>query len=69
MRTTIIIDDALLAKAAKLTGPLDLSAIVHEGLMTLIERESAKRLARLGGTQGDLNAAQSSTRSGVASDY
>jgi Arc/MetJ family transcription regulator len=57
MRTTINIDDDLLAKVAKLTGPLDRSAMVREGLIALIERESAKRLARLGGTQADLNAA------------
>lgn len=57
MRTTINIDDALLAKAAKLAGPLDRSAIVHEGLRALIERESARRLARLGGTQRALKAA------------
>ncbi len=41
MRTTINIDDDLLAKAAKLTGPLDRSAMLHEGLRALIERESA----------------------------
>jgi Arc/MetJ family transcription regulator len=57
VRTTINIDDALLAKAAKLAGPLDRSAIVHEGLRALIERESARRLARLGGTQTALKAA------------
>lgn len=57
MRTTINIDDELLAKAAKLTGPLDRSALIHEGLKALIERESAKRLARLGGSQPDLKAA------------
>ena len=51
MRTTINIDDDLLAKAAKLTGSLDRSAMVREGLKALIERESARRLARLGGTQ------------------
>ncbi len=51
MRTTINIDDDLLAKAAKLTGSLDRTAMVREGLKALIERESAKRLARLGGTQ------------------
>ena len=51
MRTTINIDDELLAKAAKLTAPLDRSTMIHEGLRALIERESAKRLARLGGTQ------------------
>jgi Arc/MetJ family transcription regulator len=56
MRTTINIDDALLAKAAKLASPLDRSAVVHEGLKALIERESARRLARLGGTQSGLKA-------------
>ena len=57
MRVTIDIDDDLLAKVAKLTGPLDRSAMVREGLKALIERESAKRLARLGGTQPGLKAA------------
>jgi Arc/MetJ family transcription regulator len=57
MRTTINIDDELLAKAAKLAGPLDRSAVIHEGLRALIQRESARRLARLGGTQRTLKAA------------
>ena len=57
MRTTINIDEELLAKAAKLAGPLDRSAVIHEGLKALIERESAKRLARLGGTQPKLKPA------------
>jgi len=57
MRTTINIDEELLAKASKLAGPLDRSAVIHEGLKALIERESAKRLARLGGTQPDLKPA------------
>jgi len=56
MRTTINIDDELLAKAARLTGSIDRTAIVREGLKALIERESARRLARLGGTQPDLKA-------------
>jgi Arc/MetJ family transcription regulator len=56
MRTTINIDDELLARASKLAGPLDRSAVVHEGLKALIERESARRLARLGGTQPALKA-------------
>lgn len=51
MRTTITIDEELLAKAAKLAGPLDRSTLVREGLKAFIERESAKRLALLGGTQ------------------
>lgn len=57
MRTTINIDDELLAKASKLTGPMDRTAMVSEGLKALIERESARRLARLGGTQPKLKAA------------
>ena len=57
MRTTINIDEDLLAKAAKLAGPLDRSAVVHEGLKALIQRESARRLARLGGTQPALKVA------------
>jgi Arc/MetJ family transcription regulator len=57
MRTTIVIDDELLAKAPRLAGPMDRSAMVREGLKALIERESARRLARLGGTQGKLKAA------------
>lgn len=57
MRTTIDIDDELLAKALKLAGALDRSAVVHEGLRALIQRESARRLARLGGTQPALKAA------------
>lgn len=57
MRTTINIDDELLAKAAKLAGPLDRSAVVREGLRALIQRESARRLAHLGGSQPALKAA------------
>jgi Arc/MetJ family transcription regulator len=58
MRTTINIDDDLLAKALKLAGPMDRSALVREGLKALIERESARRLASLGGTQPALAAAR-----------
>lgn len=57
MRTTITIDEELLAKAAKLAGPLDRSTLVREGLKAFIERESAKRLAMLGGTQPALKPA------------
>ncbi len=57
MRTTVNIDDELLAKATRLAGPMDRTAILSEGLKALIERESAKRLARLGGTQPALKAA------------
>ena len=57
MRTTVNLDEDLLAKAANLTGPLDRSALLHEGLKALIERESAKRLAKLGGSQPKLKVA------------
>ena len=58
MRTTVNIDDELLAKASKLAGPMDRTAILSEGLRALIERESAKRLARLGGTQPSIKVAR-----------
>lgn len=57
MRTTVNLDEGLLTKAIKLTGPLDRSALLHEGLKALIERESAKRLAKLGGSQPKLKVA------------
>ena len=55
--TTINIDDELLTKALKLVGPMDRTALLSESLKALIERESAKRLARLGGAQPELKAA------------
>jgi Arc/MetJ family transcription regulator len=51
MRTTLALDDELLAKAQAFTGLEEKSAIVREALKALIERESARRLARLGGTE------------------
>jgi len=54
MRTTIDLDDALLEKARHLTGMKEKAALVREGLKALIERESAHRLARLGGTEPEL---------------
>ena len=51
MRTTITLDDDLLAKATQLTGALDRAALLREALTALIERESARRLAKLGGSQ------------------
>ncbi len=49
MRTTINIDDAVLGKASELTGIKEKTALVRMGLEALIARESARRLARLGG--------------------
>ncbi|HCY55242.1 MAG TPA: DUF2191 domain-containing protein [Oceanicaulis sp.] len=54
MRATVNLDDQLLEKAAKLTGIEERAALVREAFKALIERESAPRLARLGGTQPDL---------------
>jgi Arc/MetJ family transcription regulator len=51
MRTTLALDDELLAKAQAFTGLEEKSAIVREALKALIERESARRLARLGGSE------------------
>ncbi|MFA7382306.1 MAG: type II toxin-antitoxin system VapB family antitoxin [Desulfurivibrionaceae bacterium] len=54
MRTTLNIEDALLEKAAKLTGVKEKTSLVKLGLQALIARESAKRLAGLGGTEKNL---------------
>ena len=51
MRTTIVIDDDQLAKARTLTGLNEHSELVHEAFKALIERESARRLAMLGGSE------------------
>jgi Arc/MetJ family transcription regulator len=50
MRTTLNIDDALLGRATELTGLGEKTAVVRAGLEALIARESARRLAGLGGT-------------------
>ncbi|AGP62692.1 hypothetical protein OEM_11570 [Mycobacterium intracellulare subsp. yongonense 05-1390] len=57
MRTTVTIDDDLLAKAAELTGVRENVALLREGLQTLIRVESARRLAALGGTDAGAVAA------------
>ena len=54
MRTTLAIDDDLLAKAQEYTGLQEKSALVREALKALVEREAARRLARLGGTEPQL---------------
>jgi Arc/MetJ family transcription regulator len=51
MRTTLAIDDELLAKAQEYTGVKEKSALINQALRALVERETARRLARLGGTQ------------------
>ena len=50
MRTTVTLDDEVVAKAAELAGTSETSALVRRGLETLIRVESARRLAALGGT-------------------
>jgi Arc/MetJ family transcription regulator len=54
MRTTINIDDHLLKKASRLTGIKEKTSLVRLGLESLIALESSKRLARLGGTEKNL---------------
>ena len=54
MRTTLNIEDTLLEKAAKLTGVTEKTSLVKLGLQALIAKESAKRLAGLGGTEKNL---------------
>jgi len=54
MRTTLIIDEKLVERARELTGIQEKTSLVREGLAALIARESAKRLASLGGTQPKL---------------
>jgi Arc/MetJ family transcription regulator len=51
MRTTINLDEALLDEAQRITGLTERAALIREGLKALIERESARRLARLGGSE------------------
>lgn len=51
MRTTLNLDDQLLDEAQLVTGMKERTALIHAGLKALIERESARRLARLGGTE------------------
>lgn len=54
MRTTVNLDDELVGEARRLTGTKELTALLHAGLEALIERESARRLARLGGAEPQL---------------
>ena len=56
MRTTLNIEDDLLEKAVKLTGVREKTSLAKLGLEALIERESGKRLAKLGGTEKKLEA-------------
>jgi Arc/MetJ family transcription regulator len=57
MRTTVTLDDALVERAMELTGISEKSALLRDGLKTLVRVESARRLAALGGTDPDATAA------------
>ncbi len=56
MRTTVVLGDELVAKAQAFTGLTKKSSLIREALTALIERESARRLARLGGSEPSLEA-------------
>ncbi|MEO7128661.1 MAG: type II toxin-antitoxin system VapB family antitoxin [Rhodoferax sp.] len=64
MRTTINLDDDLLAQAQLMSGLTERTQLLREALLALVQRESARRLARLGGTQAQLQPI--SRRQGVA---
>jgi len=53
MRTTLALDDDLVIEAQRLTGTTEKTALVRQALRALIERESARRLAQLGGSEPD----------------
>lgn len=55
MRTTIALDDDLVRTAQEFTGVAEKTALIREALKALIERESARRLASLGGTMPGIN--------------
>jgi Arc/MetJ family transcription regulator len=57
MRTTITLDDELLAAAQEMTGVTERSILIHDGLRLLIQREAARRLALLGGSDPTATAA------------
>jgi len=54
MRTTITLDDELIRTAQEYTGVAEKTTLIREALKSLIERESSRRLAALGGTMPEL---------------
>ncbi|MES1943068.1 hypothetical protein PC39_03057 [Salinisphaera sp. PC39] len=56
MRTTVNIDEKLLEEAQRMTGMTERTALINEGIRALIARESARRLARLGGSDAGAKA-------------
>lgn len=57
MRATLVLDDELVARAQALTGIAEMSSLVSEALKALIARESARRLASLGGSEPEIGLA------------
>lgn len=64
MRTTLNLDDELIERARRLTGLRRKTDVIHAGLEALIARESARRLAALGGSEPDLRPARRRRPSG-----
>jgi len=56
MRTTVNLDEELLKEAQRMTGMSERNALINEGMRALIARESARRLARLGGSDPEAKA-------------
>ena len=54
MRTTLTLDDELLAQAQQISGLLERTQLIREALLALIQRESARRLAKLGGSEAQI---------------
>jgi Arc/MetJ family transcription regulator len=54
MRTTLTLDDELLGQAQQISGLTERTQLIREALLALVQRESARRLARLGGTESQL---------------
>jgi Arc/MetJ family transcription regulator len=54
MRTTVTLDDDLVARAQEYTGVTEKSSLIREALKALVQREAARRLAALGGSQPNL---------------
>jgi len=68
MRTTLNIDDDLLKKASRLSGIVEKTSLVKRGLEELIARESARRLASLGGTEKKLKSIRRRRTPGMQRD-
>jgi Arc/MetJ family transcription regulator len=56
MKTTLNLDEGLLGNAQRMSGLTQKTAVIHEGLRALIARESARRLAALGGSDHQVEA-------------